>query len=149
SPPPPPFLPGKTPPAPPRAPRPCKPPRRSSSRCPGIRDRRHDLAVQGGDRRRLQGGGGAPPRRDPFALRSTCRAAGGTRRADQDIRPCRRLSGGDAPCRIFRGRGAALLRRSTKILRHHRAKLSGALAGGRGRAALSRSIRQACRALTH
>ena len=44
--------------------------RDAAARRAGIRDRRHDLAVQGGDRRRLQGGGGAPARR-----RSICASA--------------------------------------------------------------------------
>ena len=42
---------------------------RAAARRAGIRDRRHDLAVQGGDRRRLQGGRGAAPRRHPSPLR--------------------------------------------------------------------------------
>ena len=40
-----------------------------AARCARIRDRRHDLAVQGGDRRRLQGGRSAAARGDPSALR--------------------------------------------------------------------------------
>ena len=39
-------------------------------------DRRHDLAVQGGDRRQLQGGGEAAARRHPSALRPAGKAAG-------------------------------------------------------------------------
>ena len=74
---------------------------RSPARRARIRDRRHDLAVQGGDRRRLQGGGGAAARGHPSALRACRRAAGRARRADQGRRPRRRLSRGDAACRIF------------------------------------------------
>ena len=40
-----------------------------------IRDRRHDLAVQGGDRRLLQGGRSAAAGRDPSALRASGEAA--------------------------------------------------------------------------
>ena len=73
-----------------------QPARRAAARRAGIRDRRHDLAVQGGDRRRLQGGRGAAPRRHPSALRPAGGAAGGAHRADQGRRPFRRLSRGDA-----------------------------------------------------
>ena len=52
---------------------------RAAARRARIRDRRHDLAVQGGDRRRLQGGRGAAARRHPSALRPAGRAAGGAR----------------------------------------------------------------------
>ena len=82
--------------APARAPRPSQPARRAAARRAGIRDRRHDLAVQGGDRRRLQGGRGAAPRRHPSALRPAGGAAGGAHRADQGRGPFRRLSRGDA-----------------------------------------------------
>ena len=46
-----------------------------------ICDRRHDLAVQGGDRRRLQAGRGAPRAGDPHPLRPAGRAAGRSRAA--------------------------------------------------------------------
>ena len=51
-------------------------------------------------------------------------------------------------CRIFHKRSATLLRRPAQILRRCRARLSRALAGGGGRAALSRSVRQARPGLT-
>ena len=44
-------------------------PRRAAARCARICDRRHDLAVQGGARRRLQGGRAAPAGGDPSPLR--------------------------------------------------------------------------------
>ena len=46
-----------------------RPPRGAAARRAGIRDRRHDLAVQGGDRRQLQGSGAPAARRHPSALR--------------------------------------------------------------------------------
>ena len=51
-------------------------PRGAAARRAGIRHRRHDLAVQGGDRRQLQGGGEAPARRHSSALRPAAEAAG-------------------------------------------------------------------------
>ena len=53
------------------------PARRAAARRAGICHRRHDLAVQGGARRRLQGGGEAAAGRDPYPLRP---AAGAGRR---------------------------------------------------------------------
>ena len=53
------------------------PARRAAARRAGICHRRHDLAVQGGARRRLQGGGEAPAGGDPYPLRP---AAGAGRR---------------------------------------------------------------------
>ena len=58
-----------------------RPARDPAARRPRIRDRRHDLAVQGGDRRLLQGGRGAAPGRDPPALRPAGGAARRARRA--------------------------------------------------------------------
>ena len=46
-----------------------------------IRDRRHHLALQGGDRRRLQGRRGAAPRGDPPALRPAAATPPAARRA--------------------------------------------------------------------
>ncbi len=64
-----------------------RPPRRAAARRAGIRDRRHDLAVQGGDRRRLQAGGEAAAGGDLRPLRPAARAAGRTRQGDQGGRP--------------------------------------------------------------
>ena len=60
----------------PRVDRP-RPARGAAARCAGICHRRHDLAVQGGARRRLQGGGKAAAVGDPYPLRT---AAGAGRR---------------------------------------------------------------------
>ena len=60
--------------------RPARRARGAAARCARIRDRRHDLAVQGGDRGRLQGGGGAAAGRDPPALRPAGDAADDDRR---------------------------------------------------------------------
>ena len=61
--------------------------RGAAARCARIRDRRHDLAVQGGDRRRLQGGRTALARGDPSALRPAGEIGARTGKADQDRRP--------------------------------------------------------------
>ena len=49
--------------------------RGAAARRAGIRHRRHDLAVQGGDRRQLQGGRAPPARRHPPPLRPALAAA--------------------------------------------------------------------------
>ena len=56
-----------------------RPPRRAAARRARIRDRRHDLAVQGGDRRRLQAGGETADGGDLRPLRPAARAAAGAR----------------------------------------------------------------------
>ena len=84
------------------------PARRAAARRARIRDRRHDLAVQGGDRRQLQGGRISPARRHPSPLRPALAAAGQPAEPDQGRRPQRRLSRIDAACRLrrWRKRGA-------------------------------------------
>ena len=88
-----------------------------AARRAGIRHRRHDLAVQGGDRRRLQGRRGAAARRHPPALRAAGEAHRRDRAHDQDRRPRRGLSRGDAARGLRRGRGAALLRAAAASFR--------------------------------
>ena len=84
--------------------------RGAAARCARIRDRRHDLAVQGGDRRRLQGRRGAAAGRHPLRFGLPAKTPAEIDAADQDRRPRRRLSGGDPACGLRRGRGTAFLR---------------------------------------
>ncbi len=71
-------------------------PRRAAARCAGICDRRHDLAVQGRHRRRLQSGREAADGGDPYPLRPAGRGSCRDRRARQEGRPRLRLPRGDA-----------------------------------------------------
>ncbi len=79
-----------------------------------ICDRRHDLAVQGGDRRRLQADRGAPKAGDPHSVRPPRRAARRPQPPDQDCRPGLGLSRGDRARRLLDLRkGASSLARPT------------------------------------
>ena len=117
--------------------------RGAAARRARIRDRRHDLAVQGGDRRRLQGGREAPARPRSIcasACRRSCRPTSIKliKAADRGAAflEATRLAGfATAEARRFFGAppGAA---------GGGRARLSDALARRHGRTALSRAVRK-------
>ena len=77
--------------------------RDAAARRARIRDRRHDLALQGGARRRLPPGGSAPPRCGAPALRSA-RPLRCSRPAHQEGRPDGRLFRGRRAGGFFRRR---------------------------------------------
>src|SRR6266852_2846463 len=92
------------------APRCQVPARGAVARCAGICHRRHDLAVQGGARRRLQGGGKTAACGDSYPLRTAAGAFGRDRAADQGSRQRRGLSRGDRTCRLCASRSEAPVR---------------------------------------
>src|SRR5205823_465538 len=76
-------------------------------------------------------------RRDPSALRAAADAASGARATNQDLRPRRRLSGGDATGGFQGSRSAPILRRAARSSRIAGARISHALEReGRGSALL-------------
>ena len=107
-------------------------PRRAFARRARICDRRHDLAVQGGDRRRLPADRGAPHAGDSYPLRPARRAGSGSRQANQGGRPGLRLSRGDDARRLHGRRSPQTVRRAPRLGPGLR-KLSGADFGLRRR----------------
>ena len=73
----------------------------AAARCARICDRRHDLALQVGGRRRLQGGGEAAAAGHPPALFAGRRHQRSAAQKNQASRPDCRLFRGDGACRIF------------------------------------------------
>ena len=88
---------------------------RAAARRAGICHRRHDLALQVGSRRRLQGRRAAAATGDPSAVRPSGRDHGETETRDQAGGSDRRLFRGDAACRIFDRGSDAVLRPSAGI----------------------------------
>src|SRR5712692_5342421 len=84
--------------------------RGTAARCAGICHRRHDLAVQGGAWRRLQGGGKTAACGDSYPLRTAAGAFGRDRAADQGSRQRRGLSRGHGTCRVCASRSEAPVR---------------------------------------
>ena len=113
------------------------PARGPAARCAGIRHRRHDLAVQGGARRRLQGGGKAAAGGDPYPLRPAA-GAGGRNHAGRSRRPTgarpiwrpRELAG------FARSRGETPVRPRPRPADRDRAGLPDAMDRGQGREAV-------------
>src|SRR5262249_43242845 len=111
--------------------------RRAAPRCARIRYWRHDLAIQGGDWRQLQGGGETAACRDPFAFCPSGQIARTPEKPDQSRRPERGVSGGDAPCRLRHRGGAEILRATAEILLEPRPRLSQSLVRRHGTGTLS------------
>ena len=119
------------------------PARGDAARCAGIRHRRHDLAVQGGARRRLQGGGEAAAGGDPYPLRTAAGAGGQHHAGDQGRRPGRGLSRGDRACRLRGSRSQAPVRPGSRPAAGDAAGISDAVDRGQGREAVSGAVQAA------
>ena len=105
--------------------------RRAAARCAGICDRRHDLAVQGGDRRRLQAVEARLLAAIIAALRPAGAGAAGAGQGDQGGRPGGGLFRGDGARRLHRRRGAQVVRRAQIRARGLRALSAAGAAGAR------------------
>src|SRR6202158_3821908 len=116
------------------------PARRAAARCAGIRHRRHDLAVQGGARRRLQGGGKTVACGDPHTLRTAAGAEPGDRAADQGSRPRRGLSRSDVTCELSASRSKAPVRQGSRPVYDPPSGLPDALDRGQGREAVRGAV---------
>src|SRR5256886_3561773 len=122
----------------------CRVPARGAvARCAGIRHRRHDLAVQGGAWRGLQGGGKTATCGNPYPLRIAAGAFSRDRAADQGSRQGRGLPRGDGTCRLCESRGEAPVRARSRSADFDPAGLPDPLDRGQGRKAVPGALQGA------
>src|SRR5258706_7937536 len=112
----------------------------AAARCAGICHWRHDLAVQDGARRRLQGGGKAAACGDSYSLRTAARACARDRAADQGCRQGRGIPRGDRTRRLRASRAETPVRPRSRPALGDPAGLSDALDRGQGREAVPDAV---------